>query len=138
MVLEDALGLWDDDELSVRFGMSVGELLAIRQLPMYRQSVAQTRKEVTEQGLTFKHKARLQAEQFLDSEMPKWICDPTEPLKDRLAALSKLVSWGELEPQPAAQQAQGGFVFVLNLPGAEPQTIATQNAIKPVTLDNQP
>lgn len=125
LLLEDAVGIFDDEELCNRFQLTLGELQAIRQLKPYATAKIKTQAEITDQGLTFKHKARLQAEMFLDRVMPQWITDPEAPLKDKLAALTKLVEWGELEPRPVAQQnANAGFVFVVNI-GGEQQALAT-------------
>ena len=129
LVLEDALELFTDDELCTRHNVSLGELTAFRTLQVYRRSVAEARKEIAEQGLTFKAKARLQAEKFLDEEVPRWMGDADTPVKDKLTVLSKLVEWSDLGPKQQAQQAGGGFTFVVNLGGdAPPQTIEVINA----------
>jgi hypothetical protein len=129
LVLEDALALWSDEDLCTRYDMTVGELTAVRHLAPYRKAVEQARQEIAAQGLTFKHKARLQAETFLDSHVPAWIGDTDTPLKDRVALLSKLVEWGELEPKKEVAAATGaGFVFVLNLNGQQ-QTLETTRVI---------
>lgn len=134
LVLEDALGIFDEEELCARYGLTVGELQGIRQLKPYQAALQKTRAEILEQGLSFKHKARVQAEMFLDSVMPQWINDPDAPLKDKLAALTKLVEWGELEPVKAqAAGGNGGFVFVLNLNGEQQTLTAT-----PRVIDHQP
>lgn len=129
LVLEDALALWDDEELCTRYAMTLGELTAVRQLAPYRRAVEQARQEITSQGLTFKHKARLQAETFLDSHVPAWLGDADTPLKDRVALLTKLVEWGELEPKKEVANAAGaGFVFVLNMNGQQ-TTLETTRVI---------
>lgn len=133
LVLEDALALWSDEDLCERYKLTLGELTAVRQLKPYQHAVEQARQEIAAQGLTFKHKARLQAETFLDSHVPAWMGDVETPLKDRVALLSKLVEWGELEPKKEAAAATGnGFVFVLNLNGQQQTLEATR------VIDNAP
>lgn len=119
LLLEDALELFSDDELCQRHGLSLGELVSYRQLQVYRTGLASARQEIAEQGLTFKHKAKLQAERFLDDEVPRWMADTDAPVKDKTALLAKLVEWGELGPKPQAQQQGGGFVFVVNMDGRQ-------------------
>ena len=117
--LEDALGLFSDDELCVRHDVSLGELVAYRATSVYQAGVAAARKEIAEQGLTFKHKARLQAEHYLDNMVPRWLADPDAAMKDKTGLLAKLVEWGELEPKKEQAQQGGGFVFVVNMNGAQ-------------------
>lgn len=128
LLLEDALELFSDEELCSRHTLSIGTLLSIRQVPLYRAELAKMRADIRENGLTFKHKARLQAEQLLEMAFD-WACDNDAPLKDRLSVLTKMVEWGELEPKKeSAGAANAGFTFVVNLPGTAPQTMALQQA----------
>src|SRR5574343_848931 len=101
LVIEDALGLFADDELCMRHNITLGTLTSLRVLPGYEAAKRNAREEIVEKNLTFKYKARLQAEQGLSLAW-KWMNDPEAPVKDKLAVLKELTNWGELAPKETA------------------------------------
>jgi len=73
----------------------------------FRREVANHQRELRDNGVTFKAKARLQAEEYL-LELHGIVHSPDTPPSVRLDAIKSVVKWGGLEPapQPSASQNQ--------------------------------
>ncbi len=65
----------------------------------FRREVSLHAKEIQEHGITFKAKARLQAEEYL-LDLDAIVHAPDIPPSVRLEAIKSVVRWGGLEPAP--------------------------------------
>lgn len=119
MAFDMAMGACDA-ELQERYELESDEYLRIVQHPAFRQEVNEYIQDVRKNGVTFKAKARLQAEEYLavvDSIVMNPLINPTT----RLDAVKSMVKWGELEPVAASAassgHAQPAFNIQINLNG---------------------
>lgn len=86
------------DRLCAIYGLTLDQLLTIQANPAFKQELAKCEKEVSEHGITFKRKAALQAEMYLE-EIHDLVTSPETPASVRLAAIQSVTKWGGLEPK---------------------------------------
>lgn len=106
------------DELLKRHNMPAENLLKFNKDTMFLKKVEAYRTEVRDKGLTFKLKARAQAEELLTTS---WVLihDPSTSPAVKADLIKATVKWGGLEPkgdQPEAGAA-GGVRININFGG---------------------
>lgn len=104
------------DEVIERHGITSNEMLVFNEDPVFRKKVDGYREEVKEKGMTFRLKARAQAEELL---MTSWqlIHSPEVSPSVKADLIKSTVKWGDLEPKTnsADVEAGGGVKITINL-----------------------
>lgn len=115
-------------EVITRHNISTSDILAFNADPVFLKKVEHYRTEVREKGLTFKLKARAQAEELLTTS---WLLihDPGVSPTVKADLIKSTVKWAGLEPKDASPQDQGtgGVKITINL-GSDPRDARTIEA----------
>lgn len=105
-------------EVVTRHNISTNEILAYNQDPVFLRKVEGYRAEVRDKGLTFKLKARAQAEELLTTS---WLLihDPGVSPAVKADLIKNTVRWAGLEPKDSVSgpDAGGGVRITINLGG---------------------
>lgn len=98
--LEIALEIDDLDTILERHGLTWRDWEVLTEAPAFRADLARMRKEIRDNGLSFREKARVQAECYL-KELHKIVMneDGDATASTRLDAIKSVVKWGNLEPK---------------------------------------
>jgi hypothetical protein len=115
-------------EIIGRHGITANDILAFNADPVFLKKVEHYRTEVREKGLTFKLKARAQAEELLTTS---WmlIHDPAVSPAVKADLIKSTVKWAGLEPKDTAvtDTGTGGVKITINL-GNDPRDARTIEA----------
>jgi hypothetical protein len=113
------------NEVIARHNISTNDVLAFNKDPLFLKRVEHFRGEVRDKGLTFKLKARAQAEELLTTS---WLLihDPGVSPAVKADLIKSTVKWAGLEPKDNAQEGGGGggVKITINL-GNSPQDART-------------
>ena len=119
-------------EVITRHRISANDILAFNADPIFLKKVEGYRTEVREKGLTFKLKARAQAEELLTTS---WLLIHDSAVSPAVKAdlIKSTVKWAGLEPKDAGPQdnGTGGVKITINL-GSDPRDART---IEATTVD---
>lgn len=119
-------------EIMGRHNITANDILAFNADPIFLKKVEQYRGEIRDKGLTFKLKARAQAEELLTTS---WLLihDPAVSPAVKADLIKSTVKWAGLEPKSDAQteSGTGGVRITINL-GPDPRDART---IEATTLD---
>jgi hypothetical protein len=102
-------------------GMTVEAFARVLEDKMFQSAVKKYTKELTENGVSFQLKARIQAEELLKRQYIL-IHDPETPPAVAVKAIENTIRWAGLEPKGTQQQQNTpgtGFQIVFNLHGAD-------------------
>lgn len=106
------------DELLDRHEFDANDLLVFKSDPTFLQKLGAYREEVRTKGLTFRVKARAQAEELLKTS---WILihDPVVSPAVKADLIKSTVKWAGLDTAPAndGQNGAGGVTITINLGG---------------------
>lgn len=110
------------DELLQRHRISTDEIAVYSKDPVFLKKVEHYREEVRDKGLTFRMKARAQAEELL---VTSWtlIHSPDVSAAVKADLIKQTVKWAGLEPKNDVEATAGGGVKItinLNAPEVEP------------------
>ena len=115
-------------EVMSRHNISANDILVFNADPVFLKKVEGYRNEVREKGLTFKLKARAQAEELLTTS---WLLihDPAVSPAVKADLIKSTVKWAGLEPKDAGPQDNnsGGVKITINL-GSDPRDARTIEA----------
>ena len=115
-------------EIVGRHRITTGDVLAFNADPIFLKKVEHYRTEVREKGLTFKLKARAQAEELLTTS---WLLIHDAAVSPAVKAdlIKSTIKWAGLEPKDAGPQDQGtgGVKITINL-GSDPRDTRTIEA----------
>ena len=107
-------------EVMDRHEIRIEDIARFNKDPVFLKKVESLRTEVREKGLTFKLKARAQAEELLTTS---WVLihDPTTSPAVKADLIKSTVKWAGLEPKNDVQQVDtaGGVKITINLGGQE-------------------
>jgi hypothetical protein len=121
-------------EVITRHNISANDILSFNADPIFLKKVEGYRTEVREKGLTFKLKARAQAEELLTTS---WLLIHDASVSPAVKAdlIKSTVKWAGLEPKDAGPQdnGTGGVKITINL-GSDPRDART---IEATTVDVQ-
>ena len=98
LVLDLALSIESTEQILERYAVSEQEYDAFLKMPAFRRDLALTMKEVRENGLSFKHKARVQAESYLEV-LDQLVYSENTPSGVRLDGIKQAVLWSDLAPK---------------------------------------
>ncbi|MEN6644279.1 MAG: hypothetical protein ABFE08_17710 [Armatimonadia bacterium] len=108
------------DELLQRHRITTDEIAAFSKDPVFLKKVEHYREEVRDKGLTFRMKARAQAEELL---VTSWTLIHSADVSAAVKAdlIKQTVKWGGLEPKNDAEvNAGGGVKITINLNSPTP------------------
>jgi hypothetical protein len=115
-------------EVITRHSISANDILTFNADPVFLKKVEGYRTEVREKGLTFKLKARAQAEELLTTS---WLLihDPAVSPAVKADLIKSTVKWAGLEPKSevTAEGGGGGVKITINL-GPSPSDARTIEA----------
>jgi hypothetical protein len=121
-------------EVMARHNISANDVLAFNADPVFLKKVESYRTEIRDKGLTFKLKARAQAEELLTTS---WLLihDPAVSPAVKADLIKSTVKWAGLEPKdnPQTEGGTGGVKITINL-GNDPRDART---IEATTIDVQ-
>ena len=103
LVFDVALGLEGHETVLQRHGVTPEEWDHINAHPLFQRQVAEQAREMGETGVSFRSKARVQAEMYL-VQLDQMIHSPSTDQKVKLEAIRSVVKWGGLEPQPSKEE----------------------------------
>jgi hypothetical protein len=88
----------EPDILCTRYNITKIQLDELYFVPSFRREVADHQVSIRENGVTFKQKARVQAEMYLEV-LDDIVNDSTVSAATKLDAIKSVVKWGDLEPK---------------------------------------
>ena len=104
------------DEVIERHNITPSDMLVFNKDPIFRKRAEGYRNEIREKGVTFRLKARAQAEELL---VTSWqlIHSPEVSPAVKADLIKSTVKWGDLEPSkdPSQADADGRFTITINL-----------------------
>jgi len=110
-------------DIMLRHAITQSELITYNQDSMFLKKVEHLREEVKEKGMTFRLKAKAQAEELLTTSWTL-IHAPDVSAAVKADLIKSTVKWGNLEPQKDAMNIEGGsggVTIQINLPVHNPQ-----------------
>ena len=115
-------------EVVARHAITTNDILQFRQDPVFLKKVEHYRIEIREKGVTFKLKARAQAEELLTTS---WLLihDPGVSPTVKADLIKSTVKWAGLEPKNdvVSEGGTGGVKITINL-GSTPEDARTIEA----------
>ncbi len=113
-------------EIIGRHNITTNDVLVFNSDPIFLKKVEHYRGEVREKGLTFKLKARAQAEELLTTS---WLLihDPVVSPAVKADLIKSTVKWAGLEPKNETTTESGGVKITINL-GPDPRDARTIEA----------
>ncbi len=121
MAFEVALGMLSLDEIAKKHGIPAQELREYAANPHFDKMVKDFKADLEAHGVSFRLKAALQAEIYMDTTLWAMANDPTTPSQTKLDFFKQLTRVGGLEPKPAAGSEGGpGFRLIINLGNETP------------------
>ena len=114
-------------EIMGRHNITANDILVFNQDPVFLKKVEHYRGEVRDKGLTFKLKARAQAEELLTTS---WLLihDPAVSPAVKADLIKSTVKWAGLEPKnDVVSDGGGGVKITINL-GSDPKDARTIEA----------
>jgi hypothetical protein len=115
------------DEIVSRHSLTVSDLLVFNKDPVFLRKVADFRDEIRNKGITFRLKARTQAEELLRTS---WLLihDPMVSPAVKADLIKSTVKWAGLEPRSdsVSETSPGGVRITINLGG---ETLGTATVI---------
>ena len=128
------------DELRARHSITVEDIALFNKDKVYLKKVESYRNEIVEKGMTFKLKARAQAEELLTTSWTM-IHSPETSSAVKADLIKSTVKWGALETNNTnTEDASGGVKITINLGGQEhPTTVIDADDYtedRPVAIEN--
>lgn len=127
LVWECAAGLEDPDSIAARFNFEGAKWERLKQWPPFIHAVQNQRAEFERNGMTFRLKAGLMAEEMM-AQMFKQAISNDSTILQKLSVFNSLVDVAGLKPDKKAVdttvQSAPKFSITINIPqGAQPVTI---------------
>jgi len=128
------------DELRARHHITVEDLTNFNKDSVYLKKVESYRAEIVEKGMTFKLKARAQAEELLTTSWTM-IHSPETSAAVKADLIKSTVKWGGLETSNTnTEETSGGVKITINLGGQEhPTTVIDTDEYtedQPIAVEN--
>jgi len=101
-LLEIALGLEPTQDIMDRYGVTPLQLQQWYEHPVFKKELTELQKRISDEGLSFKLKSRVQAEQYL-KEIHKVMMSNATPPATKLAVLQSLAKWAGFEPKESKE-----------------------------------
>lgn len=129
LVFEVAAGLEEPAVIAQRYGFEGARWERLSQWPAFINAVEHQRAEFEREGVTFRLKAGLMAQEIMD-QMFKQAIGNDSTILQKLSVFNTLVDVAGLKPEKkAAQQTDGAprFSITINVPSAQPAPITIEN-----------
>jgi len=125
------------DELLDRHELDANDMLVFKSDPIFLQKLSSYRDEVRTKGLTFRLKARAQAEELLKTS---WVLihDPIVSPAVKADLIKSTVKWAGLDtgPQNDGQGTAGGVTITINLGGQTLDVTAKERTPLPTPIED--
>jgi hypothetical protein len=115
LVYELALGLDSENHILNKYMVSPEEYEYLKTLPAFRKDLVTKIGEKEKDGITFRVKARLQAEMYLENEIHEIVTNTSLPASTRLDAIKWVAKMGDLEPKEAKGENQQNQTFAIQI-----------------------
>ena len=110
------------DEVRTRHNITADDLIGFNKDKVFLKKVSSYRSEIQEKGMTFKLKARAQAEELLTTSWTL-IHSPETSSAVKADIIKSTVKWGGLEEKNTTmEESSGGVKITINLGGQEHTT----------------
>ena len=110
-----ALGESSDEVLCSQYNISEPTLRAIYLNPLFRREVSEHQAQLREHGVTFRAKAKVHAEMYLENVHDIIISQSAAP-SVKLDAIKSIVKWAGYEPKPdTTNGSSGGPSVTINI-----------------------
>ena len=109
-----ALGVDDIEDVLERYHMTAEQFAALAEVPLFKATYKKYKLEIRERGESFRVKAKIQAEELLDTT---WdiIHHPDTPRSVALDAIKSIVKWADLEPKKEDATPANQFNIQINM-----------------------
>jgi len=136
LAVELSLALDDADAIFARYGYTPDDAIALAQSDAFASILARVSKDVRESGLSFRSKARMQAEELLTHSF-EIATDPNQAGSTRLSAIQWTAKVGGLEPKESKDEGKtgGGLTLSIQFSGAPPQQVIATH--EPLTIEQE-
>lgn len=114
LVLDLAVGVDDLPTILTRYRLTTAEFDRLQEVNAFRRELAVAMRDVREQGVQFRQKAKVQADAYL-MVLDSMVHDPATPPSTRLEAIKSVVRWGDLEPKDKDAKNQPGQNSNINI-----------------------
>lgn len=114
LIFEVALGFKPYTEIYPRYNLTEIDWLRISRQPSFRNAVIKKQDEIAEEGISYRLKARTQAEAYL-KDLHLLIKNPTTSPNVRLEAIKYITKVSDLEPKPNKEDTGTTFNLQINL-----------------------
>ena len=123
------------DELLRRHGLGAEVVAGFNTDPLFHRKVRELRTEDHEKGITFRMKARAQAEELLETSY-LMIHNPATPHSVRADLIKHTVKWAALEPKGDVEAVGdiGGVTISINIGGQELKASVRDVTPEPVVI----
>jgi hypothetical protein len=119
-----------DDILCAKYNLAPAALENLYLNPVFRREVADHQAVIRDEGITFKAKAKLQAEMYLEN-LHEIVVSQTAAPSVKLDAIKSMVKWAGYEPKPeAASTTAGGPSITINISKFSDDTDPAPNTIQ--------
>ena len=128
------------DEVITRHKITSDDMLTFNQDPIFLKKVDSYRGEIQEKGITFRLKARAQAEELLTTS---WTLIHSAEVSPSVKAdlIKSTVKWANLEPKNDPNQIEntGGVKIMINLGGEEKSmTVIESEPVEEEVTEDEP
>ena len=113
-IMELALGLETPDALCIRYDITPSEYALLLANPIFQTDLAHWKQKMVDEGLSFKLKARVQAESYLE-QIDDIITSPNTSQETKLAAISRVVGWAGLEQSKTTSETSNKPTVTINI-----------------------
>ncbi len=127
LALDLALEADNVEGLCKKYQLTYQQFQTLVDHPVFSQLVNDMRAEIRERGMTFRMKASVQADMYLE-QVHKMVMDENIPSSVRADLIKSTVKWADLEPKQKGSGEGSGpaFKLVINMP---PPGAAVQPAV---------
>jgi len=114
LIMDLAVGVEGIDEILPRYNLTEDDFLALSENRVFKQDLGMAIRDVKENGLTFKTRARVQAEAYLEVLDGIIYADAT-PASTRLEAIKSTVRWGGLDEAAKTEESMNNTQINVNI-----------------------
>jgi len=113
-LLDLAVGVDALPDILDRYGFTEESFDTLSRSAIFRKELAETIRDVRENGISFTQKARIQAESYLEV-IDQLVYDFNTPASTRLESIRSMVKWARLEAQAGEQDGVNATQININI-----------------------
>ena len=114
LIFEIALGFETPEEIYPRYNLSESQWWAVARQPAFKRAVVDKQSQIAEEGITYRIKARTQAEAYL-KDLHTLIKHPMTSPSVKLDAIKYVTKVSDLEPKKDKDETGTTFNLQINL-----------------------